>query len=172
MTTNEEFREFAHTMVDYVADYLKDIRYRRVLPKVQPGYLQELIPNEAPETGDEWKDVMTDIERVIMPGVTHWHHPSFMAYFQCGASYPAIVAEILSNGIGCAGFNWIASPAATELEMAVMNWLGKMLQLPENFLFGPNSPGGGIIQGSASESTLVALLAARTRAIKRFVLFK
>eukprot|EP00095_Tigriopus_kingsejongensis_P010576 snap_masked-scaffold1137_size60140-processed-gene-0.11 protein:Tk10576 transcript:snap_masked-scaffold1137_size60140-processed-gene-0.11-mRNA-1 annotation:"aromatic-l-amino-acid decarboxylase" len=165
MTSAQEFREFGRAMIDYVADYLENIRERPVLSKVHPGYLKELIPDEAPNAPEQWKDVMSDIERVIMPGVTHWHSPQFLAYFPTGNSYPAIVADILSDAIGCIGFSWIASPACTELEMVMMNWLGKMLDLPEQFLFRPGAKGGGVIQGTASEATLVALLSARSQAI-------
>ena len=89
---------------------------------------------------------MKDLERVIMPGVTHWHSPQFHAYFPTACSYPAIVADMLSDAIGCIGFSWIASPACTELEMVMMDWLGKMLQLPEEFLFSGPGRGGGVIQ--------------------------
>ncbi len=131
MTSSAEFREFGKAMIDYVADYLDGIRTRPVLPSVRPGYLAPLVPEEAPERPETWQQVMADLERVVMPGVTHWHHPHFHAYFPTGNSYPAIVADILSDAIACIGFSWIASPACTELEMAMMNWLGKMLQLPE-----------------------------------------
>ena len=89
---------------------------------------------------------MSDVERVIMPGMTHWHSPHFHAYFAIANSYPAIVADILSNGVNCIGLSWIASPACTELEMAMMNWLGKMIALPDQFLFTPEGKGGGVIQ--------------------------
>lgn len=137
--------------------------FRRVLPKVEPGYLRPLLPNEAPEDPDNWQDVMADIERVIMPGVTHWHSPKFHAYFPTANSYPAIVADMLSGAIACIGFTWIASPACTELEVVMMDWLGKMLNLPEEFLASSGGKGGGVIQGSASEATLVALLGAKAK---------
>lgn len=169
MTSPEEFREFGRAMIDYVADYLENIRSKRVLPTVEPGYLRPLLPDHAPEQAEDWQDVLKDIDRVIMPGVTHWHSPQFHAYFPTANSYPAIVADILSDAIGCIGFSWIASPACTELEMVMMDWLGKMLQLPQEFLFtGTNSRGGGVIQGTASEATLVALLSARARAITTY----
>lgn len=167
MTDVQEFREFGKAMIDYVADYLETIRDRPVVPQVSPGYLKELIPKEAPDTPEHWKDVMKDVERVIMPGVTHWHSPQFHAYFPAANSYPAIVADILSDAIGCIGFSWIASPSCTELEMVMMNWLGKMLNLPEQFLFREGGKGGGVIQGTASEATLVAMLAARTKATRK-----
>ncbi|VDI07929.1 aromatic-L-amino-acid decarboxylase, partial [Mytilus galloprovincialis] len=139
----EEFRKRGKQMIDYVADYLENIRDRRPYPEVEPGYIKELLPDHAPNKPDKWDDVFSDIERVIMPGVTHWHSPQFHAYFSTGNSYPAIVADILSDAIGCIGFSWASSPACTELEMVVMDWLGKMLDLPQDFLFCSGGKGGG-----------------------------
>ncbi|KAI8042124.1 aromatic-L-amino-acid decarboxylase isoform X1 [Drosophila gunungcola] len=161
-----EFKDFAKTMVDFIAEYLENIRERRVLPEVKPGYLKPLIPDEAPEKPENWQDVMQDIERVIMPGVTHWHSPKFHAYFPTANSYPAIVADMLSGAIACIGFSWIASPACTELEVVMMDWLGKMLDLPAEFLSCSGGKGGGVIQGTASESTLIALLGAKAKKVK------
>ena len=129
--------------------------FRPVLPTVKPGYLRPLIPEEAPEDPENWENVMNDIERVIMPGVTHWHSPQFHAYFPTANSYPAIVADMLSDAIGCIGFSWIASPACTELEMVMMDWLGKMLQLPEEFLFSGPGRGGGVIQVCKKSSSVI-----------------
>ncbi|XP_069691727.1 aromatic-L-amino-acid decarboxylase-like isoform X1 [Periplaneta americana] len=162
----EEFRKFAKAAVDYVADYLENIRERPVLPSVEPGYLQELIPKEAPKKPEKWQDILTDMERVIMPGITHWQSPHFHAYFPAANSYPAIVGEILNTGISCLGFNWATSPACTELEVIMMDWLAKLLDLPKHFLASSGGSGGGVLQGSASESTLVALLAARENTVK------
>ncbi|KAH3798066.1 aromatic-L-amino-acid decarboxylase-like [Dreissena polymorpha] len=164
----EEFRRRGKEMIDYVADYLENIRERRVFPEVEPGYLRKLIPGEAPEEGESFENIFKDIERVIMPGVTHWHSPHFHAYFPTANSYPAIVADILSDAIGCIGFTWASSPACTELEVVVLDWLGKMLDLPESFLACSGGTGGGVIQGTASEATLVALLSARAREIFRY----
>lgn len=142
---------------------------RRVLPTVQPGYIRDLIPAEAPEEGERWEEVMKDIERVIMPGVTHWHSPQFHAYYPTANSYPAIVADMLSGAIACIGFTWISSPACTELEVVTMDWLGKALDLPPQFLSTEsNGKGGGVIQGTASEATLVALLSARARFARKY----
>lgn len=138
-----------------------------MLPDVQPGYLRPLLPDAAPEDPDNWQDVMADIERVIMPGVTHWHSPKFHAYFPTANSYPAIVADMLSGAIACIGFTWIASPACTELEVVMMDWLGKMLNLPDEFLASSGGKGGGVIQGSASEATLVALLGAKAKILQK-----
>ena len=96
MTSSEEFRQFGTAMIHYVADYLDNIRSRPVLPEVRPGYLAKLVPSTAPEKAEHWRDVMKDLETVIMPGVTHWHHPQFHAYFPTANSYPAIVAEPLA----------------------------------------------------------------------------
>ncbi|XP_077286059.1 aromatic-L-amino-acid decarboxylase-like isoform X2 [Arctopsyche grandis] len=162
-----EFTAFAKEMADYIAKYLENIRDRRVLPEVQPGYLRPLMPETAPEQPEKWQDVMADIERVIMPGVTHWHSPRFHSYFPTANSYPSIVADMLSGAIACIGFTWIASPACTELEVLMMDWLGKMLELPAEFLACSGGKGGGVIQGTASEATLVALLGAKARMLHK-----
>ncbi|XP_052225144.1 aromatic-L-amino-acid decarboxylase-like [Dreissena polymorpha] len=164
----EEFCRHGKEMIDYVADYLENIRERRVFPTVEPGYLRKLIPEEAPEEGESFEDIFKDVERVIMPGITHWQSPNFHAYFPTGSSYPAIVADILSGSFGGVGFSWASSPACTELEVVVLDWLAKMLELPESFLASSGGTGGGVIQGTASEATLVALLSARAREILRY----
>uniref|UniRef100_A0AAA9SF28 Aromatic-L-amino-acid decarboxylase n=2 Tax=Bos TaxID=9903 RepID=A0AAA9SF28_BOVIN len=158
-----EFRRRGKEMVDYVADYLEGIEGRQVFPDVDPGYLRPLIPTTAPQEPETFEAIIEDIEKIIMPGVTHWHSPYFFAYFPTASSYPAMLADMLCGAIGCIGFSWAASPACTELETVMMDWLGKMLQLPEAFLAGEAGEGGGVIQGTASEATLVALLAARTK---------
>uniref|UniRef100_A0A2K6UGS6 Aromatic-L-amino-acid decarboxylase n=1 Tax=Saimiri boliviensis boliviensis TaxID=39432 RepID=A0A2K6UGS6_SAIBB len=162
-----EFRRRGKEMVDYVANYLEGIEGRQVYPDVEPGYLRPLIPAAAPQEPDTFEDIISDIEKIIMPGVTHWHSPYFFAYFPTASSYPAMLADMLCGAIGCIGFSWAASPACTELETVMMDWLGKMLELPEAFLAGKAGEGGGVIQGSASEATLMALLAARTKVIHR-----
>ncbi|KAF0757511.1 aromatic-L-amino-acid decarboxylase [Aphis craccivora] len=105
----KEFKEFSSDMVDYVGNYLENIRDRKVLSSVKPGYLRPLLPTEAPNDPENWKDVMSDVEKLIMPGVTHWHSPRFHAYFPTANSYPAIVADILSDSIACIGFSWVKS---------------------------------------------------------------
>ncbi|XP_011857488.1 PREDICTED: aromatic-L-amino-acid decarboxylase isoform X3 [Mandrillus leucophaeus] len=162
-----EFRRRGKEMVDYVANYMEGIEGRQVYPDVEPGYLRPLIPDSAPQEPDTFEDIINDIEKIIMPGVTHWHSPYFFAYFPTASSYPAMLADMLCGAIGCIGFSWAASPACTELETVMMDWLGKMLELPKAFLTENAGEGGGVIQGSASEATLVALLAARTKAIHR-----
>ncbi|KAK2587138.1 hypothetical protein KPH14_002896 [Odynerus spinipes] len=163
----EEYRKHGKEMVDYIADYLENIRSRRVYPAVSPGYLKNVLPPSAPVDGETWDDIFADVERCIMPGVTHWQSPHMHAYFPALNSPASLLGDMLADAINCLGFTWASSPACTELEMIVMNWLGKMLGLPEEFLHRPGvNGGGGVIQTTASEATLVALLAARTRAIR------
>ncbi|KAJ8674774.1 hypothetical protein QAD02_010560 [Eretmocerus hayati] len=163
----KEFRAFGKATVDYVADYNENLRDRPVLPSVTPGYLYEFLPAEAPEQPESWQQILQDVEQHIMPGVTHWNSPRFHAYYPTANSYPAIVGEMLSAGIGCLGVSWIASPACTELETIAMDWLAQLLGLPQEFLNSSPGPGGGVIQGSASESTLAALFAARESTVER-----
>lgn len=132
-------------MLQFVAEYWRSIEKRPVVANVQPGYLRELLPAQAPEQGESFSSILNDLESTIMPGVTHWHSPNFFAYFPTAVSYPAICGDILSAGIACIGFSWIASPACTELEAIVMDWLAKAIGLPDDFLTTGN--GGGIIQG-------------------------
>ncbi|XP_022900869.2 aromatic-L-amino-acid decarboxylase-like [Onthophagus taurus] len=160
-----QFREFGKAVIDYVADYTENIRDRSVLPSIEPGYLRPLLPSEAPLKPESWQEILMDVERVIMPGVTHWQSPNFHAYYPTASSYPSIVGDILSGAIGCVGFSWMAGPACTELEVVMMDWLGKLLHLPEEFLNCSEGPGGGVIQGSASEATFIALLAVKQRMV-------
>eukprot|EP00057_Strongylocentrotus_purpuratus_P019606 XP_011674080.1 PREDICTED: aromatic-L-amino-acid decarboxylase isoform X2 [Strongylocentrotus purpuratus] len=167
MTNSDDFRVWGKEMVDYISRYQDGIEDRPALAQVAPGYLLDQMPADAPQKPDEWNDVLADVERLIMPGVTHWNHPDFHAYYPLANSFASLLGDMLSGGISCVGFSWIASPACTELEMTMMNWLGRMLNLPESFLFNETRQGGGVIQGTASESTLVALLAAKMKAIRQ-----
>lgn len=103
-------------------------------PDVEPGYLRELLPKEAPQRGEKWEDIFRDFETKILPGVTHWQHPRFHAYFPAGNCYPSIIGEMLSAGLGIVGFSWAASPSCTELETIVLDWLGRMINLPKSLL--------------------------------------
>ncbi|XP_067625550.1 3,4-dihydroxyphenylacetaldehyde synthase 2-like [Eurosta solidaginis] len=163
----ETFREFGKAAVDFIADYMENIRDCDVLPSVSPGYLIDLLPNELPEKPQQWKDVLEDVNKFIKPGLTHWQSPNFHAFYPTGCSYPSIVGEMLSTGFSVIGFNWLASPACTELEVVVMDWLAKFFKLPAHFLHSTKGPGGGVIQGSASEAVLVAVMAAREQAVRR-----
>uniref|UniRef100_A0A0N5C3P2 Aromatic-L-amino-acid decarboxylase n=1 Tax=Strongyloides papillosus TaxID=174720 RepID=A0A0N5C3P2_STREA len=164
---SEAFRVYGKQMVDIVADYWDSMRERKPLPDVQPGFMKDLIPSEPPVKGEEWSEIFKDIESVALNGNTNWHHPHFFAYFPTALSYPAIMADILSGGMASIGFTWKSSPSMTELEMSMMDWLVKALQLPTYFLNSDDGPGAGIIQNTASDATLVAILSARARAVKK-----
>lgn len=165
--TRDEFRQYGKETVDYIVDYLENIQKRRVVPAIEPGYLKDLIPSEAPNTPESFESVMEDFEKLIMPGITHWQHPRFHAYFPAGNSFPSIIADMLSDAIGCVGFSWAACPAMTELELIMLDWFGKMIGLPAEFLpLTENGKGGGVIQSSASECNFVTLLAARFEVMK------
>lgn len=164
----DEYRTRGKIMIDYIADYLETIRERRVYPNVHPGYLRNLTPDCAPVEPESWDHIMDDVENIIMPGITHWQSPQMHAYFPALNSFPSLLGDMLADAINCLGFTWASSPACTELEILVMNWLGKIIGLPEAFLHTHNeSKGGGVIQTTSSEATFVCLLAARTQAIRR-----
>ncbi|XP_055932888.1 tyrosine decarboxylase-like [Argiope bruennichi] len=163
----EEYRKRAKELVDYMVDYYINIGKRRVTSTVEPGYLRKLIPSSAPEEGEPWEKIMEDVEKIIMPGVTHWLHPNFNAFFPIGCSFPSLLGEFISDGLAINGFSWASSPCCTELETIVLDWLGEMIGLPDQFLLcRPGSKGGGVLQASASDCNFVVLLAARHQAIK------
>ncbi|CAJ1049427.1 histidine decarboxylase [Xyrichtys novacula] len=158
----EEYNRRAKELVDYITHYLSTIRERRVIPDVKPGYMKELLSDTAPTEPESWESIFNDLEKVIMPGIVHWQSPHMHAYFPGLTSWPSMLGDMLADAINCIGFTWASSPACTELEMNMMDWLCKALGLPSFFLHHhPDSRGGGILQTTVSESTLVALLAAR-----------
>lgn len=162
----DAFRRAGHELVDWIADYLANIGERPVQSAIKPRQIFDAIPAAAPDHGEPWDDIWRDFQSTIMPGITHWQHPNFYAFFPCNSSGPAILGELLSAGLGINGFLWQCSPAITELEMRTMDWLGQLIGLPESFLFGeagPRASGGGIIHGTASEAVLTAMVAARQR---------
>ncbi|KAJ0265500.1 Phenylacetaldehyde synthase [Hirschfeldia incana] len=161
---SEQLREYGHRMVDFVADYYKNIESFPVLSQVQPGYLHNLLPDSAPDHPETLEQVLDDVKAKILPGVTHWQSPSFFAFYPSNSSVAGFLGDILSTGLGTVGFSWVTSPAATELEIIVLDWLAKLLNLPEQFLSKGN--GGGVIQGSASESVHVVMTAARDKALR------
>ncbi|XP_013916887.1 PREDICTED: histidine decarboxylase-like [Thamnophis sirtalis] len=163
---HEEYRWRGKEMVDYISQYLTNIRERRVYPDVQPGYMRHQLPHGAPLEPESWDNIFRDVEKIIMPGVVHWQSPQMHAYFPALTSWPSLLGDMLADAINCLGFTWASSPACTELEMNVMDWLAQMMGLPETFLhYHPSSKGGGILQSTVSESTLIALLAARKNKI-------
>ncbi|XP_076883209.1 tryptophan decarboxylase TDC2-like [Bidens hawaiensis] len=159
----EDFRAKAHKAVDFIADYYKNIETYPVLSQVQPGYLKNRLPQTPPNTPESFDTILKDVQNDIIPGMTHWLSPNFFAYFPASVSSAAFVGEMLCTCFNAVGFNWVASPAATELEMVVMDWLAVMLHLPKSFMF--SGSGGGVLQSTTSESTLCTLVAARDRVL-------
>jgi len=157
----EEFRRQGHAAVDWIADYMSRVESFPVLSRVQPGEIRSQLPPSAPQKGEAFDQILADVERIILPGITHWQSPNFYAYFPANASGPAILGDLLSSGFGVQGMLWSTSPACTELETHVLDWLIPALGLPERFL--SSSTGGGVIQDTASSASLCALLAARER---------
>jgi aromatic-L-amino-acid decarboxylase len=159
--TPDEFRRHGHAVVDWIADYFSRVESFPVLSQVRPGEIRASLPADPPAKGESFDAILGDVEKLILPGVTHWQSPNFFAYFPCNASGPGILGDLLSSGLGVQGMLWSTSPACTELETHVLDWLVRMLGLPEKFL--SSSTGGGVIQDTASSAALCALLAGRER---------
>ena len=159
--TPGEFRRHGHAVIDWIADYYERVESFPVLSGVAPGEVRASLPPSPPEYGEPFQDVLRDLDEKIMPGITHWQHPSFFAYFPANSSGPGILGDLLASGLGVQGMLWATSPAATELETLVLDWLADLLDLPTRFR--STGPGGGVIQHTASDATLVALLAALHR---------
>jgi aromatic-L-amino-acid decarboxylase len=152
----EEFRRFAHEAVDWIAGYLADPECYPVLPKIQPGELADTLPHSGPEAGEPMERLLEDFRRLIVPGITHWNHPGFMAYFANTAPGPGIIGELLAASLNANAMLWKTSPAATELEQVVLDWLRQWMGLPDGLF--------GIIYDTASTSSMHAIAAAREMA--------
>jgi len=161
--TPDEFRSNGYELIDMIADYLENVGERRIVPDVEPGDVRSMLPEHPPTEPESWADVMADVERVVVPTITHWQHPNWFAYFPANTSYPSILGELLSAGLGVQGMSWVTSPACTEIETLMLDWMQELLGLPDHFR-STSERGGGVIQGSASEAALVAILAARWKA--------
>jgi len=159
--TPEDFRRHGHQVIDWIADYYKNIESFAVLSRVEPGQIRNSLQLHAPTKGESFDTILRDVDK-LLPGITHWQSPNFFAYFCANTSGPAILGDLLSSGLGVQGMLWSTSPACTELETHVLDWLVPMLGLPDKFL--STSAGGGVIQDTASSATLCAVLAARERA--------
>jgi aromatic-L-amino-acid decarboxylase len=160
--TPDEFRRVGAELVDWVARYWEGVEDLPVLSQVEPGWVRDQLPPHPPQTGEAWPEILADLDRVVVPGLTHWQSPNFFAYFPANVSGPSVLGELVSAGLGVQGMSWATSPAATELETHVLDWMLDLLGLPDRFRSGGR--GGGVIQDSASSATLCALLAARERA--------
>ena len=156
---NEEFRSHGHVFVDWMADYLTGVEDYPVKSQVRPGEIAAKLASSAPEDGEAMEQIFADFQRDVIPGITHWQHPSFFAYFPANSSPPAVLAEMLVATLAPQCMLWETSPAATEMETRVLDWLRQMIGLPEDF--------AGVIQDSASSATLCALLTARERECRR-----
>ncbi len=157
----EQFRECANQVVDWIASYYERLEDLPVLSQVKPGDIQQALPSQAPAAGEPFAEILRDIDAIVLPGITHWQSPNFFAYFPANASGPAILGDLLSSALGVQGMLWATSPACTEVETRVLDWLVVMLGLPRKFL--SIEAGGGVIQDTASSSSLCAMLAARER---------
>lgn len=149
----KEFRQNGYKLVDWIADYLKDIEKYPPLSQVNPGEILKRIPQTPPTNGEDIENVLADVDKILMDGITHWNHPGFMAYFNSTSSGPGILAELLTSALGANGMLWKTSPAFTELEKSMMNWFRQMVGLPENYW--------GIIYDTASTSSMHAIASAR-----------
>ena len=157
--TPDEFRAHAHELVDWMADYFATVGQRPVTSAVEPGRIRSALPSSAPEAGEPFAAIFRDFEQLILPGMTHWNHPGWFAYFPANNSPPSVLAEMLTATLGAQCMSWSTSPAATELEQVTMDWLRQLSGLPGSFT--------GVIQDTASTATLVAIISARERARRK-----
>ena len=160
--TPDEFRRWGREAVEWIAGYMERVERYPVLSRVAPGEVRAALPAHPPERGEPFDALLRDLDSVVLPGITHWQSPRFFGYFPANVSGPSILGELLSAGLGVQGMLWSTSPACTELETHVLDWMVELLGLPDRFL--SSGAGGGVIQDSASSAVLCALLAARERA--------
>jgi aromatic-L-amino-acid decarboxylase len=160
--TADEFRRHGHAVVDWIADYWSGLADRPVVPADPPGAVASKLPAAAPEAGEDFAAILADLDRIVTPGLTHWQHPGFFAYFPANTSGPSVLGDLVCAGLGVQGMLWSTGPACTEVETVMLDWLAGLLDLPDRFR--SSGPGGGVIQDSASSATLVATLAALHRA--------
>jgi len=157
----DEFRRHGYAMVDWVADYLASVEDRSINAAVRPGEIRAKLPAAAPEQPEPFEAIMADLDAIVMPGITHWQSPGWFAYFPANSSPPAILGELAAAGLGVQGMVWATSPACTEIENVMVDWLVDLLGLPSTWK--TTGPGGGVIQMSASDATHTALVVARRR---------
>ncbi len=150
-----EFRSLGHDLIEWIAAYREHVADYPVMSPVRPGEVAELLPAEPPLQGGDLGGIVADLDRIVMPGITHWNHPGFLHYFPSNSDLASVLADLVSSGLGAQGMSWQTSPAATEVEDVVMEWLREMVGLPDTFT--------GVIEDTASTSTFTALLCARER---------
>jgi aromatic-L-amino-acid decarboxylase len=156
--TPEEFRKQGHAIIDWIADYRRDVAKFPVMARTAPGDLRRSLPDQPPEDAEPFADIMRDLDRVILPGISHWQHPSFFGYFPSNGLLSSVLGDFLSTGLGVIGLSWQSSPALTELEEVVCDWMRQMLGLSDAW--------SGVIHDTASTNAIVALICARERASK------
>src|SRR5438105_3335481 len=160
--TPEQFRDAAKRLTDWIADYRASVENFPVKSQAESGAIVKKLPQHPPANGESFEQVLRDVDEILMPGVTHWQSPNFYAYFPANASEPSLLGDMLSSALGIQGMLWDTSPACTELEIVMMDWLAEMQELPPQFR--STGPGGGVIQDSASSASLCGILSARERA--------
>ncbi|WP_313738696.1 DOPA decarboxylase [Pseudomonas sp.] len=153
--TPEQFRQYGHQLIDLIADYRQTVAERPVMAQVEPGYLKAALPKAAPQQGEPFEAVLEDVQRLLMPGLSHWQHPQFYGYFPSNGTLSSVLGDFLSTGLGVLGLSWQSSPALSELEETTLDWVRQALGLSGQW--------SGVIQDTASTSTLVALICARER---------
>ena len=161
--TPDEFRARGHEVVEWVASYMERVGELPIAPDVEPGEIRAKLPAHAPEEPEPFEALMKDLDEIVLPGITHWQSPGWFAWFPANASPPSILAELVSAGLGAQGMIWASSPALTEIEGHVLDWLVDLLGLPQHFKTA-TGPGGGVIQMSASDSTHLVHVVAREQA--------
>jgi len=154
--TPEQFRQHGHQLIDLIADYRQNIAQRPVMAQVEPGYLKAALPGAAPQQGEPFEAILQDVDQLLMPGLSHWQHPDFYGYFPSNGTLSSVLGDFLSTGLGVLGLSWQSSPALSELEETTLDWLRQLLGLSAQW--------SGVMQDTASSSTLVALICARERA--------
>mgnify|MGYP002040365528 FL=1 len=154
--TPEQFRQYGHQLIDLIADYRQTVGERPVMAQVEPGYLKAALPATAPQQGEPFAAILDDVNNLVMPGLSHWQHPDFYGYFPSNGTLSSVLGDFLSTGLGVLGLSWQSSPALSELEETTLDWLRQLLGLSGQW--------SGVIQDTASTSTLVALISARERA--------
>jgi aromatic-L-amino-acid decarboxylase len=157
----EDFQRNGQALLDWLIEYHRKLDQLPVQSQVPPGHIRDLLPVKPPTRGEPFEDILRDVDEIIIPGITHWQSPNFFAFFPANSSGPAVLGELLSAGLGVQGMLWATSPACTELETHLLDWLVDMLGLPDRFK--SSGTGGGVIQDTASSATLCALLAAREK---------
>ena len=154
--TPEEFRKYGHQLIDWVADYRTRIADLPVMAQTKPGEIRAKLPSKPPDAPESFAEIFKDLDRIIMPGLSHWQHPRFFGYFPSNGSLASVLGDYLSTGLGVLGLSWQSSPALTEVEEVATDWMRQMLGLSDAW--------SGVIQDTASTSTLIALICARERA--------